>query len=271
MRFIDRILAVVVTLILIGLITVVAIAPDSLRVALAGIEEVNLVLRVAVVVILNILILIGLFLALRGPRKEITGLAVRAPGAYTDVSIESARKLILAAVEAVPDVVSATATVKAISGKADVDMHVQVTGSDIHVPRKQKEINRALRQVINKQLGLQMRGRPRVHIYLHGEQPTVSAETVSTPSPVLPEQPKVVVQPSTASALPQPVTPAADLDDTLVDAEESKKADKPVFPSFGKRDDKVEETPDAEATNNNRLNNFIADRAKQDKTEGEQK
>ncbi len=268
MRFIDRALAAVLAFVVIGLITIVAIAPDSLRVTLAGIEEINLVLRVAVVVVLNVLILIGLYLSLRSPRKEITGLAVRAPGAYTDVSIESARKLILAAVENVPDVVSATATVKAVNGKADVDMNVQVTGHDIHIPKKQKEINRALRQVINKQLGLQMRGRPRVHIYLHGEQP-VSGSVVA-PSPAL--ESKVSVQtppaPLPSPAVSTPAPKVADTDDTLVEAKQEEKA--PVS-LFGTRDDKDEQPAKEEATNNNWLSSFISGNNKQDKTEDEQK
>ena len=110
MRFIDRVLAILIGLILIGVITIVAITPSTIRTALAGLEEANLVLRVAVVVVLNVLILVALFLALRSPRKVVTGLAVHASGAYTDVSVESARKLILNAVENVADVVKANAT-----------------------------------------------------------------------------------------------------------------------------------------------------------------
>ena len=78
--------------------------------------------------------------------------------------------LILNAVNAVPDVATADATVEAVDGRADVDLHIQVAGRGVQIPQKQKEINRALRQVINKQLGLRMRGKPRVHISLESEQ-----------------------------------------------------------------------------------------------------
>ncbi len=250
MRLLDRILAVVVGLILIGFFTVVAIAPDTIRTAMAAIEDVNLIVRVAVVVVLNILVLVTLYMNLRTPRKTITGLAVRAPGAQTDVSVESARKLILNAVESVPAVASANATVKAVNGKADVDLDVQVTGNNVHIPQKQKEISRALRQVIHKQLGLQMRGQPRVHIYLKDETPqerpavavpaVTAVEKVETP--VVPPPPARAALPTvekTASAEPEPEpddeetlikrdVPEADRKSTLADTENAPADDEPA-------------------------------------------
>jgi hypothetical protein len=206
----DRVLAVIVALVLMGLITVIIIEPGAVRSLLAGISEVNLLLRLAVVVVLNAVILIALYLTLRQPHKPISGLAVRAPGAYTDVNIESAKKLILKAVENVPDVLSASANVTAVAGKADVDLHVQVAGTDIHIPQKQKEINRALRQVIHKQLGLELRGRPRVHIALKGDD--LPALTVSAPEAATkPPQPPA---PETASAQKQTGTPAESTEKT---------------------------------------------------------
>lgn len=258
MRLVDRVLAIVTSLILIGVVTVVAIAPETLRAALLGIENVNLVLRVAVVVVLNILILVTLYLGLRSPRKPVNGLAVRARGAHTDVSIESARRLILNAVESVPDVVSANATVKAVNGKADVDMDVQVTGDDIHIPQKQKEISRALQQVINKQLGLRMRGEPRVHIYLQGETPPDSlAAPAASPLPAAakpePLRSAPVVKPVAAPAQPE----VRDDDDTIIKPSEpaaaDKKEDKPgLFGTglFGQKDEPEEKPADDKADKN---------------------
>jgi len=255
LRLIDRVLVVVIALVLIGVITVVAIAPDAIIRVLAGIEEASLLLRLAVVVVLNIVILIALYLGLRGPRREIIGLEVRAPGAYTDISIESARKLILHAVENVPDVVSASATVKAVNGRADVDLNVQVAGDNIHVPNKQKEISRALRQVINKQLGLRMRGQPRVHIFLQDEQshlPAPEAAVTAVEEAAAPVQPEAVQPESSVPDSQMEVTSAAD-DDTVLKDEQPKDEKKPsllanILP--GQKDDDQKEAERAEEEEN---------------------
>ena len=187
MRVVDRVIAVIVAVIIIAVVSIVGLVPDSIRRIMASLEESSLLLRLVTVMVINILVVIGLLARLRGPRKVTTGLAVKAPGSQTDVSIESAQTLLLSAVEEVPDVVSAEAKVKAVNGKADIDLLVQVKGDDIHVPRKQKEINRALRQVINKQLGLQMQGRPRVHIRLADDLSNAWETPVSPDTQPLPE------------------------------------------------------------------------------------
>ncbi|MBZ0299843.1 MAG: hypothetical protein K8J31_08890 [Anaerolineae bacterium] len=271
MRLLDRVAAVFAALVLIGLITVVTIAPATLRSMLAGIEESNLLLRVAVVVVLNILILIALFLGLRGPRKQISGLEVRASGAFTDVSVESARKLILAAVESVPDVISASATVQAVHGRADVDLNVQVMGTDVHVPKKQGEISRALRQVINKQLGLRMRGRPRVHIYLQGEQPV---ETPALAEPIVLEEKKpvpesVASQPKTESVMPA----AADVDDTVLkDGAPKKEERSSLIPSglFGRHHETEKPADAGEKSGDEWLNSHMDGQNEKDKSGSEQ-
>jgi hypothetical protein len=283
LTLINRLLVIIFALVLIGIVTAVAITPDTLRVWLANLEETNLLLRLAVVVVVNIVILVLLYFILRGPKKEkVNGLAVRAPGAYTDVSIESARKLILSAVENVPDVVSASATVKAVNGKADVDMDVQVSGMSVNVPQKQKEINRALKQVINKQLGLEMRGRPRVHIYLHGEKPpapptsvTVVSEPVVVEKKPLPEPEKVVTPPATPAAVTPPPTPAVkpsivpatDKEDTLLKDEVlDKKEEKNGLLNglFGAREEDKKPEPAADdETNDEWLNSFINEKDKE--------
>ena len=199
MRVMDRVGVVIGGLLLIMLVTVVLLAPESIMLLLAGVADVNLLLRLALVVVVNILILAFMYTQLRGRHKTSTGLAVKASGAYTDVNVESARALILNGVKSVKDVVSADVKVEAVNGLADVDLNVHVTGNNIHIPNKQKEIDRALRQVINKQLGLQMRGKPRVHISLQGETPPVPAPVVVEKKPEpLPEKPSLEPKPVVA-------------------------------------------------------------------------
>jgi hypothetical protein len=145
-------------------------------------------IRVVAAIVVDALLVMLLFLQVRPGRRSETGLMMRGAGAITEVSIESARDRILKAISDVPDVVTAEVKVKPVRGRADLDLEVEVLGDHLRLPQKQQEINRALKQVINKQLGLQMAGRPRVHIKLYGEaarKPTL-IPPLSTSTPVVP-------------------------------------------------------------------------------------
>ena len=248
MQLIDRLLVIVAGLLLIAVVTVIVLVPEAIITALVGLADVNLLLRVAVVVVVNILILVLLFLRLRTRRGPSSGLEVKAPGAFTDISIDSARSLILNAVNNVPDVVSTNASVKAVDGRADVDLQVQVTGNDIQVPQKQKEISRALRQVINKQLGLKMRGRPRVHISLQGEEPVKVDDKKVLPSPAPQAAPKLIAD-------------ADDNDTVILDPKPVSSEEASV-----EVEDKDENEKDSEV-NNNWLNSFQAEKSSDTKNE----
>lgn len=120
-------------------------------------------------------------------RSDETGLIVRAPGAITQVDISSARDRILKAVNDLPDIVSTTANVQAVRGRAEIDLNVTVRGDDLNVVQKQKEINRALKQVVNKQLGLQLAGRPHIHIQFYN--PDQKRDLMESPPAVRPAEP----------------------------------------------------------------------------------
>ncbi len=206
MRLLDRVLIVLGGLFLIACVTIVALAPDSVVHWLASIEETSVLLRLLIVVLVNVVILAALYLGLRGIRNTGPGLAMRASGAFTDVSIESTRSLLLKAVEGVPGVISAEAVVKAINGRADIDLDVKMLDASVPVPKKQKEISRALRLVINKQLGLRLHGRPRVHIRLAADE--ALPEPAAQPAPVVEaEQDTLVVEPEEEAEAAQEKTP----------------------------------------------------------------
>jgi hypothetical protein len=132
---------------------------------------------------------------------------MQASGAITEVSVESARDRILKAVSDVPDVVTADAEVKPVRGRADVELQVTVMGHDVQLPAKQKEINRALNQVIHKQLGLRMAGQPRVHIGFHGEEAAKRPAVSVNAPPVVPQPEKpteAVIPVKAVSREPEP-------------------------------------------------------------------
>ena len=256
MHLLNRVLAIVMGLLLIMLVTVVLLVPESLVLLLSGFIDVDFLLRLAVVVVVNVLILVFMYFQLRRPQKSsTTGLAVKASGAATDISVESARTMILNGVQSVKDVVSADVDVKAVQGRADVDLNVRVTGDDIHIPNKQKEIDRALRQVINKQLGLQMRGKPRVHISLQGEKPETPVLEAKQPA----STPAKASSPAPEKAVDKSVVADED-DDTLM-----KSDDKPK-PLLGLR---RHDEPEPEKKADNESNDWLSSYDKQ-KAENEQ-
>jgi hypothetical protein len=101
--------------------------------------------------------------------RQIRGLVVKSSGgALAELSVESAREQILKAVQRLPKVISADATVSTKRGKAVITLSVEMKSDDVSLPDKQKEINRVLDNVVEKQLGLKMAERPMVHINLGG-------------------------------------------------------------------------------------------------------
>ncbi len=186
MRILERILFALIGLLLITLITVLFVVPQAVADGLASVATVPLVARVAVVLVLDLLVLAFIYLQLRPKAPTGSGLVVKAPGALADISVDSARSFILTAVQKVPDVVSTQAKLEAVRGKAKLELDVTVRGRDVNIPRKQQEINQALKQVINKQLGLDILDRPQVHIHLEEDLPKASLTPlpVSTPPKV---------------------------------------------------------------------------------------
>ena len=187
---IRRIVTVLVGLCLAVLITVLLVNPESIEHLAFSLIDMSALIRVPVAVLIDIIVLaviIVLVRSERAPHQASTGLIVKAQGAIADVSIESARDRILRAVREVPDVRSAEATVTALHGRADIDLNVTVSHSSANLPDKQRELDRALRQVINKQLGLQLAGKPRVHIRMEDEKlltgPVEPSAPVPTPAP----------------------------------------------------------------------------------------
>lgn len=200
MSFIRKLIIVLVGVSLALLVTVLLLSPDAIMSLAFNIRDTSALIRLPLAIIIDVIVIALIVLLVRNERTPtaVGGLTVKAQGAHADVSIESARERILRAVRDVPDVLSAQVEVKAIRGKADVDLDVLVSRHSINIPEKQKEIDRALRQVINKQLGLQMAGKPRVHIRMDDEPSAAVAPQVT---PVLAPPAPVVEAPKTETVV----------------------------------------------------------------------
>ena len=170
-------------------------------------------------------VILGIIVVLVRSERQVRAndaLIVKAQGVHADVSIDSARERLLRAVRDVPDVISAQAEVKAVRGKADIDLSVVVSRESQSLPEKQKEIDRALRQVINKQLGLQMAGKPRVHIRMEDAALPAGVPTIAAPVP----EPAPVIVPAVVDAPVVPVlVPEATPEAVVLPAETEDKAE----------------------------------------------
>ncbi len=184
MNILRRLIVLLMGLILTGVVAVIFLFPQGVSVWAASISEWSWVIRVLLAVLIGAaLLLLTVALIRPDPRVKLPGLVMRTSGALADVSVESARERILKAVSDVKDVVSVEAQVKPVQGRADVELDVTVFGHDVQLPAKQKEINRAISQVIDKQLGLRMAGQPRVHIRIHTEEGAKPSTVVAAPPP----------------------------------------------------------------------------------------
>lgn len=203
MALVRKIVIVLVGISLALLVTILLLSPDTLARFAASLSETSAFVRLPLAILLDAVVLAVIVVLVRGDRlpRSTTGLMVKAQGAIADVSIESARDRILRAVRDVPDVLSADASVKAVHGKADVELDVVVSHGSANIPEKQREIDRALRQVINKQLGLQMADKPRVHIRMDDEKIEAPPPVTATPVAVAPVESvkqETVVEPEEA-------------------------------------------------------------------------
>lgn len=271
MNLLRRLYLLLLSLALIALVGGALLFPETFQTVIGSISEQSSIIRLLVAVVV-LLALLGLaWLQIKpDPRARMTGLMMRSSGAITEVGVDSTRDRILKAVSDVPDVVSVEAQVKPIRGRADIEMDVTVLGHDVKLPGKQKEIDRALNQVINKQLGLRMSGPPRIHIQIYGEEkpvkpvitPPVTAVIEKPAAPYLPP-PEPEVKPVVLPIIekPAPVKPVEPVEIVSTRFEE------PILTKVEPIPEPVtatQETPKAEEPFSLNLEKEIADSATED-------
>jgi len=235
LSFVRKLIIVLVGVSLGLLVTVLLLNPATIISLAANLETTSILIRLPLVILIDAVILAIIVVLVRSERqpRPNDALIVKAQGVHADVSIDSARERLLRAVRDVPDVISAQADVKAVRGKADIDLNVVVSRESVNLPDKQKEIDRALRQVINKQLGLQMAGKPRVHIRMEEAGLPAAVPAVNMPASE-PAPPVIVPAVVEAPAVPEPVLvqetapevePEAEAVAISVDAEDNSQQD----------------------------------------------
>ncbi len=239
LTFVRKVVVVLVGISLAVLMTVLLLNPNSIEQLAVSLSDTSTLIRLPLTILVDVIILLVIFVLVRSERspRSANGLMVKAQGAITDVSVNSARDRILRAVRDVPDVLSAEASVKALHGKADVDLDVVVSHESGNLPEKQREIDRALRQVINKQLGLQMAGKPHVHIRMDDEHLLTPSSEAPASAAVAPVEPvKAADASASEAALDEPALPEPDFSSAMtVRADETDQAapESPDTPAAG--------------------------------------
>jgi hypothetical protein len=240
-RFLRRFVLILIGILLAVFVGVLLMSPDTITNFAASIAAMTVTARAIIAIVLIALILTAIFLLVKpGPRPQASGLIVRSGGALADISVESVRERVLKAVREIDAVSSVDGQVAALQGKADIELDVIVEGEHINVPEKQKEIDRALEQVVNKQLGLSMAGKPRVHIQLvdvaepvaqaapsvvtRVEPAAARQESSAMPPtdevPIIPPAAVIAAVAPLTAAEPEPVVPKAELPDLPIQSSE---------------------------------------------------
>lgn len=200
MNLITRLLLILAVMTLLVGTTVLLVSPQmviTLADGLSSVDAAGRAIQLLLALLIDLLLLGLLYQLVR--RAASRGLMVRARGARTEVSIDSVRRQIMAQISQLPDVLDAQTEVRAERGNARVALRVKAK-PDITVPDKQNEINRALRQVVEKQMGLRLAGPPVIHIELQA-----SKELVETPAEVPPPPaPRPTPPPPQPERLPTP-------------------------------------------------------------------
>ncbi len=223
MNLIRKIIVGLVGLSLALLLTMLLLNPQTIIQFAVSLDNTSGLIRLPAAILIDAIVLAIVVVLVRSGSESKTpanGLIVKAQGAIADVSVDSVRDRVLRAVRAVPDVLSAQAEIKAVRGKADIDLEVVVLRESISLPDKQREIDRALRQVVNKQLGLQLAGKPRVHIHM-------SDDSSVMPEPPVP-LPSLVPEPVKAEAPAETPGKVEALDTMLLRPSESDSSDPPT-------------------------------------------
>lgn len=166
MKWAKRIAVIMAELALAIFITILLVSPVTIRTWVDAVNDLNLLIRLGAVIGINI----GFFrlITMQIRKRKILNnddLIVKISGVIADVSLDSVRERVTKAVQAIKDVDSVDTKVRAKDGKADIDLQVVMIGT-INVPKKQKEVNQVIKKVVTEQLGLDLAGKPRVHIRL---------------------------------------------------------------------------------------------------------
>jgi hypothetical protein len=166
-----RILLILGSVLLAGLVAVLLLLPAVLVQAGEWIARLDAPIRLLVVVCIDLLILgaaVWRFWSLE--EGEAGDLVARVDGRRVNINPQAAAEKIRKALLVVPAVVEAEAAVRSLRGRAIVRLDVWLDASCDDYAAKQRDILRQVERVVLKQLGIRFAGAPEIYLYAEAQQ-----------------------------------------------------------------------------------------------------
>lgn len=187
MLFFNRLLTTLGIVVFMLLITAFLVLPGVVIDLATNLNSANFLPRaLQFVVALGLDALLALIVYRLWRTKPVDGLVVRSRNSRTAVNVDDVQRQLETRMAEIPGVSAVRVEVKPERGNADVTLYV-TTGYDTVLPNKQKEISRAARKVLEKQLGLRLAGPPTIHIDMCGDEEAPEVDLAEIPSEIPPE------------------------------------------------------------------------------------
>ena len=182
MTFLKRVILILAEIVLFILITALLLSPQELlQSVITGISSIDWIYRFAAVLLIDTILLSAVVKQLRSGTNRYHGkeLVVNAGESYTSVTQESVRQAIIKTVSKIDDIESVGCATQSKKGRAIVELEVITSKDEINIPAKQREIDRAIKQVVVKQMGLKLYKPASVMIRLASDKTNaISASTL---------------------------------------------------------------------------------------------
>lgn len=170
MNLIERLGLGLMGILIVAFVTVLLLSPEAVVDFATRITDLHVIVRLLLVVALYAAVMGLAYLRIRRVSEpSINGLRMRSSGSVGTLSIESAEKQVLDAVQAVQAVKTASVRIQSIRGKAGLTLDVEVGRQVEKLPKKQREITRVLDKVVKRQLGVRYASRPVVRLRIQGD------------------------------------------------------------------------------------------------------
>jgi hypothetical protein len=188
----NRIVATLVLLVLIPVVTVGLIVPrEAIELVRDGLNQLDdqlnpsvsvgwLVLRVALALVVDGLLIFLLYLQLRRPVERAVSVP-KIKGGEAQIAIDSVVDRLRYHVDGLPGVLDVTPKILPHRRRVEVTLDIEMA-ADVNVPISIEEISAVARQVIEEEMGLKLKGKPRLHLRTVAFPERVAGAGIPSPS-----------------------------------------------------------------------------------------
>ena len=242
-----RVLIGLMFIVAVILATVVLLTPGEISDAIEG---VSIFVRIMILLVVYAIVAFVVYQEVTDDdESDLEGLIVKNPGGtITTLDPESARDRISHALGAISGIDQTSVDVQAVRGKAQIKVNVVVQNESVNIPEKQREIDKTLEKVVEKQLGLQMAERPQIQLSFKHDSTSVSdpivkpASQKNDPPSGVGVSPKVEINSTKSTDVEKPPKPLEETKDSPTSA--GGEDDDPAFWSFLEKTSQENSTED---------------------------